>query len=168
MSVVQPGTSIGAYRVSRHLGSGRVADVYEVWSQGGEQRALKLLRPGLHPGKKAHDRLCQEADASATIEHVHVVQYFDGGLFEGRLWIVLGTDLQKLAEAAGGRLPVAQVVGIVRQVCEGVAAAHRNEIIHRDIKPENILISREGLAKVGDFGSAKPAAWGWRRRRIRR
>lgn len=157
-----PGTRIGAWVVAGHLGAGRVADVYEVFVPGGPHRALKLLKPNISPGLKARARLAQEAESVATIDHVNVVGYFGGGEFDGRLYILVelvdGTDLARMA--AAGRLPIPRLARLVRQVCEGVGAAHRRRIVHRDLKPENILVTRQDVAKVADFGSARFADWG--------
>jgi serine/threonine-protein kinase len=157
------GQEIEGYRLTKLLGAGRVADVYEAWTPAGEQVAFKLLRP--NPGKegKAHARLVQEAEAMATIRHVNVVGYRGGGLFQGRLWILVdlvdGSDLRKRAGAPGG-LPLEQLLDFVRQACEGAAAAHRKGIFHRDLTPENILITSQDVAKIADFGSAKLASLG--------
>jgi serine/threonine protein kinase len=171
------GQQIDGYRLTKLLGSGRVADVYEAWTPAGEQVAFKLLRPDPghdggpsegppNPpgnGGKAHARLVQEAEALATIRHVNVVGFRGGGLFQGRLWILVdlvdGSDLRKRAGAPGG-LPLEQLLEFVRQACEGVAAAHRKGIFHRDLKPENILITSQDVVKVADFGSAKLASLG--------
>src|SRR5947209_5046363 len=95
-------TVIGGSRLVRHLGAGRVADVYEGCTEAGERRALKLLREGLSSPQKAHDRLVQEATAMSTLDHPNVLRFYEGGLFEGRLWIavelVSGSDLRRLAD----------------------------------------------------------------------
>ncbi len=164
---LQPGTHVAQYRIVRLIGAGRAAEVYEVIAPGGRRRALKVLRMELPKDPRSprwRERLGQEGESVATIEHVHVVTFLDAGEWEGRLWILLelveGRDLEQLAREAGGALPVARVVSIVRQACEGVEAAHRAGILHRDLNPSNLLVAADNLTKVADFGSAKPASWG--------
>jgi serine/threonine-protein kinase len=162
--ILTPGTIVLEHRVVGHLGAGRVADVYEVEAPDGARRALKLLRPGLAGTSKAQERLAQEGEAVAIIEHVNVVAFHGGGMFEDRLAILVelvrGSDLDRRVREEGGKLPVAYAVRVVRQACEGVAAAHAKKILHRDLKPENILVTPEGLTKIADFGSAKLGNWG--------
>ncbi len=144
MAIFQRGTHFGKHRIARLLGAGEVAEVYEVVAPDGARRALKLLKEDAALSSSLVARLSQEGEAIATIEHVNVVRFYDVGIDLGRVWILLelveGPDLGQLARSAGGALPVEQAVSIVRQACEGVAAAHELGIVHRDLRPENILI----------------------------
>jgi serine/threonine-protein kinase len=162
MTMFQSGTCFAGCKIVRIRGVGRFAVVYEVIAPDGMRRALKVLRAaGIPLDAKINLRLGQEGEAIATIEHVHVVRFFADGVEENRVWILFelvdGLDLRQLMREAGGALPVDRAVRLVRQACEGVAAAHALKILHRDLKPENILVADDGdLAKVTDFGSAKP------------
>jgi serine/threonine-protein kinase len=162
--ILRPGTRFGSFTLGKLLGSGRVADVFEVISSKGERFALKVLREALPLDAKPQARLGQEAEILATLDDLNVVRYFDSGVDLGRVWILVelveGADLRQLVNAAGGALPVEQAVRIVRQVCEGVAAAHALGVLHRDLAPENILVGVHDFTKVADFGSAKPAKYG--------
>jgi len=164
MPLFQPGTNVARHRILRLIGSGRVAEVYEVIAPDNRRRALKIIKDDLPLSSKKQARLGQEAEAFASIEHPNVVRFFDAGVDHGRVWILLelveGVDLRRLADQAGGALPVERAVRIVRQACEGVDAAHQLGILHRDLSPENILVAADDVAKVADFGSAKPTAYG--------
>ncbi|MFT3767401.1 MAG: protein kinase [Minicystis sp.] len=159
MPLFQRGTHFAGHVIVRLLGTGRIAEVYEVVAPDGRLRALKVFKLDAPLSAKAQARLGQEGEAVATIEHVNVVRFFDAGVEQGRVWILLelveGPDLRRLVEDAGGALPIERAVRIVRQACEGVTAAHRLGILHRDLSPENILVAADDVAKVADFGSAK-------------
>ncbi len=164
-AIFQRGTHFGKHQIVRLLGAGQVAEVYEESSRragrGGRSSCSRRTR---RSRRALVARLSQEGDVIATIEHVNVVRYYDVGIEQGRVWLLLelveGPDLGQLARSAGGALPVEQAVSIVRQACEGVAAAHALRIFHRDLRPENILVTPDDGAKVADFGSAKLAGWG--------
>src|SRR5262249_20001959 len=98
------------YVIVRPLGARRVAAVYEVSAPSGEHPALTVINPGLAPMSKPQLRLGQEGEAVAAIEHVNVVRFHDGGIEDGRVFLVVelvpGPDLRRLVHAAGGRLPV--------------------------------------------------------------
>ncbi len=157
-------THVAGHRLLRLLGQGDAAEVYEVLTPEGERRALKLLKANGAPRVQHEARLGQEGEAIAMIEHVNVVRFHDAGVEQGRVWLLLelvdGPDLRVLAQRTGGALPLLRALRILRQACEGVAAAHALGILHRDLKPENILVAEGDLAKVADFGSAKLAGWG--------
>lgn len=170
MPTFAPGTHVANHFIVRHLGSGRIADVYEVIAPGGARRALKLLKADAPLDSKLPARLAQEAEIVATIEHVNVVRFHGAGVDlaagpdRGRVWLLLelveGPDLRRLARDAGGALPAERAVSIIRQAAEGVAAAHRLGILHRSLEPENILVASGDLAKVADFCSAKLEGYG--------
>jgi serine/threonine protein kinase len=151
-------THFAKHVIVRLLGVGRTAEVYEVVAPDGEHRALKVSKPGLPLPSKPQIRLGQEGEAIASIEHVNVVRFYDAGVEDGRVWLLLelvvGPNLQQLVELCGGTLAVERAVSLVRQACEGVAAAHALGILHRDLKPENILVAAGDRALVADFGSA--------------
>ncbi|MEZ4407479.1 MAG: protein kinase [Polyangiales bacterium] len=132
----------------------------------GHQRALKLMHPSLAQDPRARERFAQEAQSAARIESEHVAQVVAAGVdpSTGTPWMAMellrGRDLAAtLAER--GRLPVAEVVQIMRQLGHALAAAHRVGIVHRDLKPDNVFIAdarRSDAAftvKVLDFGIAK-------------
>ena len=164
MGLFRPGTQVGGARIVRELGAGEVGTVYEV-VHGGSRRALKIIETGVvEEGSTAQVRAAQEGEAIAMVEHVNVVRWYDSGIDHGRVWILIelveGSNLHQLRLASGGKLSVERAVALARQACDGLAAVHKKGIVHRDMKPDNILVTRDDVAKIADFGSAKLPGWG--------
>jgi hypothetical protein len=164
MAIFQRGDVFAKCTIVRLLGAGRVAEVYEVVTANGARRALKVLKEDAPLTSNLRARLAQECDILATIEHLNVVRFHDAGVEQGRVWLLIelveGTDLERIRLDAGGPLPVERAVRLVRQACEGVAAAHALKVIHRDLSPGNLLVTGGDLVKVADFGSAKITHYG--------
>ncbi len=153
MAPFERDTLFADHVIVRLIGAGRIADVYEAVAPGGHYRAFKVVREAVVLSAKPQVRLGQEGVAIAAIDSVHVLAFYDAGIEDGRVWLavelVRGPNLRQLAQREGGSLPVERAVGLVRQACEGVAAAHAQKILHRDLRPENILVAPGDLAKVG-------------------
>jgi len=152
------GTRVGRYVVSSLLGAGGLGRVYAAYDPELDRKvALKLVRdPALATGE-ALARLTREAQLTARLSHPNVVAVHDVGTFGTQVFVamelVAGETLRTwlAAEPRDWR----DVLAIVRQAGEGLAAAHAAGLVHRDIKPDNILIGRDGRARVGDFGLAR-------------
>ena len=156
--MLKPGVELGGAKIIRVIGQGNVATVYEAIHKGA-RRALKVFE-----GVSVSERVAQEGEALAMIEHINVVRWYDSGLDSQRMWIVLelveGKNLHEIRIAAGGRLPVERAVALARHACEGLCALHRKGFVHRDMRPENILVTHDDVAKVADLGSVKLPGWG--------
>jgi serine/threonine protein kinase len=161
--VFQPGDGLGGYRIARLLGAGGFAEVYEAVDRAGVRRALKVLNADVSRGARIRAGLAREADALASIEHVNVVRFYEAGIEEDLVYLVLelvdGVTLAEKMSDPFALAPLEDVVRWVHQACEGVAEAHRAGVIHRDLKPANILVTPSGVVKVIDFGIAKLRSW---------
>lgn len=153
-----PGTR---YRLVRALGKGGNAEVFAAQHIDlDRQAAVKILSPKVARNERAREQFRREARACSRVQHPNIVDVLDfGELEDGRFFFAMELlDGQSLADILDreGALPPSRVLGIARQVCKAVQAAHENGIVHRDIKPANImLIERDGRAdfiKVVDFG----------------
>lgn len=159
-----PGTLVTPQiRLERMLGEGGMGSVWVAEHQGlGTRVAVKFISEDLASQPDVRQRFTREARASARIKSPHVVQVFDTGLLEDRVpYIVMelleGHDLRDRIRQLK-RLPLAEVVTVVRQACKALTKAHAKGVIHRDIKPDNLFIcDPEGdpHIKVLDFGVAK-------------
>lgn len=123
--------------------------------------AVKILNSEYASDEDFVHRFRREAQAAASLSHPNIVSIYDVG-HEGDIhYIVMeyvpGETLKELINREGP-LPVRQAMDIATQICDALVCAHRNRIIHRDIKPHNILMTRDGRAKVSDFGIARAAA----------
>jgi tRNA A-37 threonylcarbamoyl transferase component Bud32 len=119
--------------------------------------ALKVLPPAANDDPAFAERFGREARALARLSHPHIVTVHDFGQVEGQSYLVMefiaGMNLrQRLRE---GRVPLDDVLALMKQLCEALQYAHDEGIIHRDIKPENILLDKYGRARIADFGLAK-------------
>ncbi|MFO0658606.1 MAG: serine/threonine-protein kinase [Polyangiaceae bacterium] len=165
-SLLLPGDVVdGKYRIERVIGEGGMGVVYLAQDTVTEAPlVIKAILPELAHEPEYRERVRQEARALARIDHPNVVrlnavistpetmllamQYVDGGSLD-----------RVIAEhrARGAMMPAEQVFRLFRQIVAGVAAAHAEGVVHRDIKPANVLLrTRDGSAKVTDFGLAKP------------
>ncbi|HEY0135466.1 MAG TPA: serine/threonine-protein kinase, partial [Nannocystis sp.] len=161
---VVPGTR---YRLIRWLGEGGMGVVYEAEHIDIERHvALKILRFDLSQQPEMTQVFRDEARAASRMGHGNIVEVFDfGELPDGRLFfcmeLLAGKDL---VPVDGATRPAAEVLGILRQLCKGLAAAHAQGIVHRDIKPENIILvsrgGRDGVVKLVDFGISAMLAAG--------
>ncbi len=153
------------YHVVRRLAEGGMGIVYEAKDTIAERMvALKVLRPEVTSIPDVLARFEREANLCAKINNPHVVRVFNvGATKEGvpfyAMELLEGSDLATRLNTEG-RLPISLAVNIVRQMCEGVAAAHKLGVVHRDLKPSNVfLVARRKdeppLAKVVDFGVSK-------------
>ena len=149
----------GRYRITNFLGRGGMGAVYRgVDTRLDRAVAIKVLpiENTDHPVTLA--RFEQEAKAMASLDHPHTVKVFDfGTTAEGHVYIVMeyvdGRDLRALRQS--GELSLAQALELISQVCAALHYAHERGIVHRDVKPANILVTRDGRAKVADFGVAR-------------
>ncbi len=150
---------IGRYRLGTTLGSGGMAEVFRAEdTRLSRVVALKVLRPALAADTTFRARFESEARAAAALAHPNVVSIFDVGEEEdGRPYIVMElVEGGNLAERAARQpLVTAEAAGLMQGVLSGLGAAHDAGLLHRDIKPGNILLTRDGTAKVADFGIAK-------------
>lgn len=160
---VNVGTLIGGrYEIIEKIGTGGMADVYRASDHRLNRHvAVKILKTEYSEDTKFVAKFRQEAQAIACLSHPNVVAVYDVGEEDEMHYIVMefvnGITLKNYIEKKG-KLSVRESVGIALQIANGLEAAHSNHIIHRDIKPQNILISRDGTAKVSDFGIAKAAS----------
>lgn len=151
---------IGRYEIVARLGQGGMGTVYRVLDHELDRTiALKTIRPDLASNAVALRRLKQETLLARQIAHRNVIRVFDLGVAEDGLRFITmefvdGSDLRTLM---GGRkgLPTDEAVAILIQICQGLSAAHHEDVFHRDLKPPNILISADGRVRIVDFGLAR-------------
>ena len=152
------GQILGHYRVHESIGSGGMGEVYRATDERlGREVALKLLKPTFAHDQDRLRRFEYEARAAAALNHPNIVAIYDIGVHDGASFIVSeflqGSTLRR--HLLDGPLPLRLVSDYARQIAQGLAAAHEKHIVHRDLKPENIFITKDGRAKILDFGIAK-------------
>ena len=142
------------------LGVGGMAAVYAATHRNGKRVAVKMLHAEFSHDTEVRTRFLREGYAANTIQHEGAVSVLDDDLApDGSAFIVMelldGETVERRWERRGGRLPATEVLFVVDQLLDVLAAAHEKSVIHRDIKPENLFITRSGALKVLDFGIAK-------------
>jgi predicted ATPase len=155
---MEPGIQLGHYRVLDPLGAGGMGRVYRARdTRLGREVAIKLLETRSQSLDDAIDRFISEARAASNLNHPNIVTIHEIGesAQHGRyivMELVVGRTLRAVA-AEGPALTV--LTDIMRQVMQGLAAAHAAGIVHRDLKPENIMVRDDGYVKLVDFGLAR-------------
>jgi serine/threonine protein kinase len=150
---------IGIYRIIRTLGEGGMGTVYLAMRSDDAFRkivALKLIRRD-RATPDFIERFRQERQLLAGLDHPNIARILDGGSTEdGSPYYVMdfveGAPLDEYCES--NKLDAPAILGVFRQVCSAVQYLHDNLVVHRDLKPSNIMVTREGTAKLLDFGIA--------------
>ena len=160
---LQPGHRLGSYEILGPLGAGGMGEVYRAQdSHLGRQVALKTLPGAFATDPERVARFEREARILATLNHPNIATLFgfekQGGLLALVMELVEGETLheyQRRAAGPGRTLPLAEVIGIARQIVHALDTAHEKGIVHRDLKPANVKLTPDGVVKVLDFGLAK-------------
>jgi serine/threonine protein kinase/Tfp pilus assembly protein PilF len=151
----------GKYRILEEIGRGGMGVVYKAEDIKLKRSvALKFLPHQWVSDPDARERFIQEARAASALDHQNICNIHEIGEAEdGRMYIAMafyeGESLREKIER--GPIPPEEAMGIVIQAATGMAKAHQKGIVHRDIKPANILITKDRVVKVVDFGLAKLA-----------
>jgi serine/threonine protein kinase len=146
------------YQIIEELGRGGMGTVYKVLDREiNEKIALKILKPEISFDEKTIERFRNELKLARKISHQNVCRMYDIVKEEGLYFITMeyisGEDLKSTIIRLG-QVSVGKTMRIVKQICKGLAEAHRLGVIHRDLKPQNIIIDREGEVRIMDFGIA--------------
>jgi serine/threonine protein kinase len=152
-------TSIGKYTITRKIGEGGMASVYEaIHERLGTKVAIKILSPILARNPQLRQRFENEANFMASLSHPHITRVLDVEEQDDTLAIIMelleGEDLDARVKRTGP-LSTAEVKMIFTQVLNAFDYAHSKGIVHRDIKPANIFIDKNNQVKILDFGIAK-------------
>ena len=150
------GQTISHYKILEKLGEGGMGVVYKAEDTKLKRTvALKFLPPQSSASEDDKARFIQEAQAASALNHPNVCTIHDIQEHDGQMFIVMEfVDGQTLRQKRG-TISFKQAVDIGIQLADGLAAAHEKGIVHRDIKPENIMIRKDGIAQIMDFGLAK-------------
>jgi serine/threonine protein kinase/tetratricopeptide (TPR) repeat protein len=149
---------VGPYEILHPIGAGGMGEVYAAHDPTLERKlALKLISPGLLHDPENLRRFGQEARSASALNHPNIITIYEVALGTATPYIAMefvdGKDLRQLIEA--GPLSIRKILEIAAQIADGLAAAHEKGIIHRDLKPENVMVTRDGIVKILDFGLAK-------------
>jgi len=147
------------YKLLERIGGGGMAVVYKAKCLLLNRFvAVKILRSEFTDDEEFVKRFRVEAQAAASLNHPNIVSIYDVGKQDDIQYIVMelidGITLKEYISQKGA-LPWKEAVGIAIQICSALEHAHKNFIVHRDIKPHNIMITKDGIAKVTDFGIAR-------------
>jgi serine/threonine protein kinase len=158
---LKPESMLGPYRIVGVIGEGGMGVVYRAKdTRLGRDVAIKVLTRVATEDRERLQRFEQEARATGILNHPNLLTIYDVGRDDGTPYIVSELlEGETLRERLGrGPLTQRRAVDAALQVAQGLAAAHEKGIIHRDLKPENIFLTRDGRAKILDFGIAKLSA----------
>ena len=154
-------TRLGKFEIVRLLAQGSMGEVYVGRDPIiGREVAIKVIQASASMGPEARERFATEARAAGVLNHPNIVTVHEMGEEQGVLYLAMelvkGEDLGTLIHA--GTLSPRDTLDVLAQVCDGLAVAHRHQVLHRDIKPSNIRVIWDGKrlqAKILDFGVAK-------------
>ncbi len=150
------GQTISHYNILEKLGQGGMGVVYKALDTKLDRTvALKFLPPHLAASDQDKARFIQEAKAAAALNHPNVCSIIDIQEHDGQMFIVMEFVDGETLRDKRGNLSFKQAEEIGIQIADGLAAAHEKGIVHRDIKPENIMVRKDGIAQIMDFGLAK-------------
>ncbi len=158
MAQLSPGASLSHYRIVSKLGAGGMGEVYLAQDTKLDRKvALKILPADLAANQDRMRRFTQEAKSAAALNHpniatIHEIGESDGVNFIAMEFIDGATLREKIHQ---DQTDLRKLLRYLQHVAEGLAKAHAAGIVHRDLKPDNIMITRDGHAKILDFGLAK-------------
>jgi serine/threonine protein kinase len=153
------GETVSHFRIIERLGSGAMGDVYLADDLNLPRKvALKFLSGGMTSDKRAVERFIREAHAASALDHPNVCTVYETGETpDGQMFIAMayyeGGNLKSLTDE--GPVPVEDAVAFAIGVADGLDKAHQRQIFHRDIKPANLMMTKDGIVKIVDFGIAK-------------
>jgi serine/threonine protein kinase len=152
-------TTIGNYKITKLIGEGGMATVYEAEHELlGSKAAIKVLNPVLSANKQLKERFINEAKLMASLDHTNITKVIDFDNQPNQLSIVMefldGEDLNEKIKR-NGAISEVEINNLYLQILEAFKYAHSKGVVHRDIKPSNIFILRDGTVKILDFGIAK-------------
>jgi serine/threonine protein kinase len=163
-STVPIGTVLeGKFRITREIGRGGMAAVYEAENIDiGKRVAVKVLAAELITSRVVRERFIREARAASAVRSPHICDVYDSGMYEERPFLVMelleGESLYDMLTRLR-RMDIASTLTVITQTARGLGKAHESNIVHRDLKPENIFVSKDEdgglIVKLLDFGLAK-------------
>jgi DNA helicase-2/ATP-dependent DNA helicase PcrA len=156
-----PAETIAHYRIVEPIGAGGMGTVYKAFDNKLQRVvALKLLPAEYVSQQDRRRRFFQEARAASALNHPHILTIYEVGEEDGKPYIAMefveGETLRQKIKS--NKLQLRETLDIALQIAAGLSRAHELGIIHRDLKPENLMLSRDGYAKILDFGLAKLVA----------
>ena len=150
------GTTISHFQILEKLGEGGMGVVYKAQdTKLNRAVALKFLPAHLSASEQDKARFLQEAQAAASLNHPNICTIYGIDEHEGHIFIAMELVEGRTLREENRSFSVKQTVDIGVQIADGLAAAHEKGIVHRDIKPENIMIRKDGIVQIMDFGLAK-------------
>src|SRR5947209_5785532 len=157
-TLVSVGARLGRYEIHSQIGAGGMGEVYLAQDTTLDRRvALKILPADLAANQDRMRRFVQEAKASAALNHPNIAHIYEIGEADGTNFIAMefvdGVTLREKIHRE--RTELRKLLRFLQHAAEGLAKAHTAGIVHRDLKPDNIMITRDGHAKILDFGLAK-------------
>ncbi|MCH8022039.1 serine/threonine protein kinase, partial [candidate division KSB1 bacterium] len=160
------GKTISHYKILEKLGGGGMGVVYKAEDTKLKRTvALKFLPQDLSRDDESKERFIHEAQAASALDHNNICTIYEidetkpapGEPGDGQMFIAMacydGETLKKKIE--GGPLKLEDAIDISLQISEGLSKAHEKEIVHRDLKPANVMLTKDGVVKILDFGLAK-------------
>ncbi len=166
-SSLSPGTKLGRYEIRAQLGAGGMGEVYLAQDTKLDRKvALKVLPAEVAADRSRMNRFVQEAKAASALNHPNIITIYEIEQIDSVNFIateyIAGTTLRQRMKNAP--LKLGEILDVAAQIANALTSAHAATIVHRDIKPENIMLRRDGIVKVLDFGLAKltlTRVWLW-------
>src|SRR5215213_3584563 len=152
------GQDLETYRIEKLLGAGGMGEVYLARDlKLGRMIALKILPLHFVVDADRLSRFQREARALSSLNHPNLVTIYEVGEAQGLHFIAMELVEGKALSSLRGKLSMKELLSIIAQAAEALAAAHQSGIVHRDVKPDNVMVRPDGYAKVLDFGLVKLA-----------